>query len=103
MEFKEIQKKIVERAKDYEERYNLVIDENTAIIKLYEEVGEFAEAVLTHRKKSRPEKLLPPEESKNKVSEELADVIGMAVVTADRLGIDIEKALQNKWINRKNG
>lgn len=97
-----MQKEIMETAKRYEEKYGLAIDENTAVIKLFEETGEFAEAVLTSRKKSRPEKHLPPEESKKKVSEELADVVGMAIVCADRLGLDLEGALKNKWIKRND-
>ena len=100
MEFKEIQKEILETAKRYEKKYNLDLDENASIIKLFEEVGEFAEAALIHRKKSRPEKHLPPEESKKKVSEELADIIGMVMINADHLGIDLEEAIKNKWIGR---
>lgn len=101
MEFKELQKKMLETAKRYEMRHKLTIDENTAIIKLFEEVGELAESILTIRKKSRPEKHLPPKEAKIKVSEELADVVGMAIVVADRLKIDLGKAIESKWIYRK--
>ena len=32
---------------------------------------------------------------------ELADVVGMAIVNAHLLGIDLEKAIDEKWINRK--
>ena len=101
MDFKEMQKKMLETAKRYEKRHKLTIDENTAIIKLFEEVGELAEAILTSRKKSRPDKHLPPKEAKTKISEELADVIGMAIVVADRLKVDLGKAIENKWIYRK--
>jgi len=100
MEFKEIQKKIIEKAKRYEKKHKLKLDENTAIIKLYEEAGEFAEALLIHRKKSRPEKHLPLKESKKKVSEELADIIGMVIINANNLGIDLEKAIKNKWLKK---
>ena len=98
MEFKELQKKILENAKRYEREHNLIIDEDFALLKLYEEAGEFAQAVLIHKKKSRPEKHLPAKESKKKVAEELADIVGMAVVNADRLNIDLEDALKKKWI-----
>ena len=100
MYFKELQKRILETAKRYQNEHNLTLDENVAVTKLFEEVGEFAEAVLIHRKKSRPEKHLPFEESKKKVSEELADIVGMVIINADHLGIDLEEAIQNKWINR---
>ena len=58
MEFRKIQEEVVENALKYGEKYNVAIDEDFALIKLYEEVGEFAQAVLIHRKKSRPEKYL---------------------------------------------
>ena len=58
-------------------------------------------ALLIHERKSRPEKFLPKKESKYQVGLELADVICMAIVNADRLGIDIEQAISDKWITRK--
>ena len=55
---------------------------------------------MIHKKKSRPEKFVDERVSKDMVAKELADVIGMAVFVADVLDIDVEKALQKKWINR---
>ncbi len=97
MEFKELQEKILKVTQGYEKTFNLKIDEDFALLKLNEEAGEFAQAVLIHRKKSRPEKHLPEEQSKELVGEELADMLGMIVVNADRLGIDLEKAIEKKW------
>lgn len=101
MEFKELQKKIVENAIRYGKKYNVTIDEDFALLKLYEEVGELAQAVLIHRKKSRPEKHLPIDQSKEEVAKELADVVGMAIVNAHLFGIDLEEALYKKWIDKK--
>lgn len=98
MEFKEIQKRVVENALNYGKKYNVEIDEDFAILKLYEEVGEFAQAVLIHRKKSRPEKYLPEEKSREELGKELADIIGMTIVNAHLLGIDMEEALRKKWM-----
>jgi NTP pyrophosphatase (non-canonical NTP hydrolase) len=100
MEFSELKQKILENAARYEEDFKFTIDEEVALLKLYEELGEFTQAVLIHRKKSRPEKFLPEDQSLEKVAEELADVMGMVLVNADRLGIDLEKALQKKWIKK---
>lgn len=50
MDFKELQQKVVKNALEYGERHNLKIDEDFALIKLFEEVGEFAQAVLIHKK-----------------------------------------------------
>ncbi|MBU2566899.1 hypothetical protein KKG46_05075 [Patescibacteria group bacterium] len=101
MHFKDIQKAVLKQAKSYEKRYNLKIDKQFAMYKLIEEVGEFSQAVLIHDRKSRPEKFLPKKESQYEVGLELADVICMAIVNADRLGIDIEQAISDKWITRK--
>src|SRR4051812_35539534 len=102
MNFKELEKKVVENALDYGKEYNINIDEDFALLKLYEEVGELSQAVLIHRKKSRPEKHMPEEKSKEEVAKELADVVGMAMVNAHLMGVDLEDALTKKWINRKN-
>ena len=40
MDFKELQKKVVENAINYGEKYNVKIDEDFTLLKLYEEVGE---------------------------------------------------------------
>lgn len=101
MEFKELQKKVVENAIKYGEKYNIKIDEDFALFKLYEEVGELSQAVLIHRKKSRPEKHVSEEGSKKELAKELADVLGMVIVNAHLLDIDLEDAVNKKWINKE--
>ena len=101
MEFKEIQEKVVENAIAYGKKYNIEIDEDFALLKLYEEVGELSQAVLIHRKKSRPEKHVSEEESKKELAKELADVLGMLIVNAHLLGVDLEDAINKKWITRE--
>jgi NTP pyrophosphatase (non-canonical NTP hydrolase) len=85
-------------AEDYGKDHNISIDQDFALLKLYEEVGEFAQAVLIHRKKSRPEKHRTEEESQQMVADELADIIGLAVMNANLFGIDLEEALERKWL-----
>ena len=101
MDFQEIQKKVVENAFNYGKKYNVEIDEDFALFKLYEEVGELAQAVLIHRKKCRPEKYLSNEKSKEELAQELADVLGMVIVNAHLLDIDLEKAINEKWIDKE--
>lgn len=100
MEFQEIEKKVLANAKNYGEHFKVKIDLDFSLLKLSEEVGEFAQAVLIHLKKSRPEKFLPESHSKKLVAEELADIIGMAMVNADLLGINLEQAIVDKWIDK---
>jgi NTP pyrophosphatase (non-canonical NTP hydrolase) len=86
----------VATAINYGQKYNVIIDEDFALLKLYEEVGELTQAVLTHRKKSRPEKHVSEEISKRELAKELSDVVGMAIVDAHLLGTDLEDAIDNK-------
>jgi NTP pyrophosphatase (non-canonical NTP hydrolase) len=101
MDFKELQNKVVQNAMDYGKKYNVQIDEEFALLKLYEEVGELAQAVLIHKKKSRPEKFVSEEISKKELANELADIMGLLIVNAHLLGIDMEEAITKKWIERK--
>lgn len=101
MEFKEIQEKVMETAINYGKEYNIKIDEDFALLKLYEEVGELSQAVLIYRKQSRPEKYVSEEKSKNEIAKELADVLGMIIVNANLLNIDLEDAINKKWITRE--
>lgn len=100
MTFDEIQNGILNVAKVYGERFNIDIDQDFAILKLYEEVGEYAQAVLIHRKKSKPKKQKSEDETIKILGEELADIIGMAVVNADLFGIDLKQAIQKKWLDK---
>lgn len=101
MDFQKIQQKIIQNAENYSKKYNVKIDEDFALLKLYEEVGEFSQAILVHRKKSRPEKYLPKQESKKELAKELADIMGMIIVNAHLLDINLEEALNKKWITKE--
>jgi len=52
MKFKDLQKKLVANAENYGKKYSVKIDEDFALFKLYEELGELAQAILIHRKKA---------------------------------------------------
>ncbi len=100
MTFKELQQALLKVAEGYGKAHGIDIDQDFALLKLYEEVGEFAQAVLIHRKKSRPEKHTGEEASKQMMADELADIIGLAVMNANLFEIDLEEALERKWLKR---
>ena len=100
MEFKEIEKKVIATSEEYGKEYNFRVDEDYALLKLYEEVGELTQSILIQRKKCRPAKFLSDEESKKEISKELADVAGTVMVISNLLGIDLEDAINKKWTNR---
>lgn len=99
MDFKDLQNKAELNAKNYCQKYNVKIDEDLALLKLYEEMGELAQAIIIHRKKCRPEKYLPEEQSKQAVAHEFADVLCCLIVAARLLDIDLEDAVNKKWQN----
>ncbi|MEK7598777.1 MAG: hypothetical protein AAB487_03505 [Patescibacteria group bacterium] len=93
MEFKKLQKSIIKNAKRYSKKHKIKFDDNFAMIKLYEEMGELSEAFLTYKKKSRTEKYISAREAKRGVAKEMADVVGLAVVMSDILKINLEEAI----------
>ncbi len=102
MEFKEVEQTVLEVMSDYADRHNITIDKDFAVTKLFEEVGEYAQAVLIHQKKCRKKKLVPEEISKAELAKELADVVGLAMVNANLFDIDLEDAINRKWMQRKS-
>ena len=101
MNFKLLTQKILKCAFDYSKRHNIEFTPEFAAIKLNEEVGEFNQSLLIHQHQCRKSKYTDSKVSKRKLGYELADVIGMALVNAKIHGIDIEKALDEKWIHRE--
>ena len=100
MTFEELQKGILKVAEVYSERFGVTIDQDFALLKLVEEVGEYSQAVLVHRKKSKPEKHVSENESKKLIANELADIIGLAIMNANLFGIDLENAIKEKWLTK---
>lgn len=100
MDFQELQDKIYQNALAYGKKFKVKIDEDFALLKFYEEAGELAQAVLIYHKKSRPEKHVDQETSKQKIAAELADVLGMAIVIAQVMDIDLIGALNKKWLKQ---
>ena len=100
MEFKELQNKVFAVEKAYGKKFGIEIDEDYTLLKLYEEMGEMSQAILISRKKCRPEKYPGEQEAKEKLAEEMADVLGLLITNAKLLNIDLEKALDKKWLSR---
>lgn len=101
MEIKQLQKKISKIFVNNTKRDNIKINDDFLLLKITEELGEFIQAYLIHQKKCRPAKYLSLQKSKKELSKELADVLGMILVTAESLNIDVEEALVKKWITRE--
>ncbi len=101
MNLEEVKKIAIRNAINYGEEYNIEMNQEFAHMKLYEELGEFTQAILIHQKRCRPEKHIDAKKSKEEMAKELADVLGMVMVNAHLLDIDIEEAYKKKWVNRE--
>jgi NTP pyrophosphatase (non-canonical NTP hydrolase) len=100
MEFSHLQALVIKIVQQYCAKFNTPLDATYAQLKLYEEVGEFTQAVLRHQGLARPEKRSEPETPKTAIAAELTDIIGMGIVNAPLLGIDLEEAFARKWFDK---
>ncbi len=82
-------------------RDDIKVSNEYLALKLTEELGEFVQSYLIHTRQCRPAKYLDEEVSHREVSKELADVLGIVLVLAKTLNIDLEEALVKKWITRE--
>ena len=101
MEIKELQEKASKVFLNNLKRDNIEVSDDYLVLKLTEELGEFAQAYLVHKKRCRPEKYLPSQKSKKELSKELADVLGLVFVISKKMNIDVEEVLVKKWITRE--
>ncbi|MFA6307355.1 MAG: hypothetical protein WCS88_05050 [Patescibacteria group bacterium] len=101
MEIKESQKKVYKILLKNAKRDNIKIDDDYLLLKLTEELGEFIQSYLIHKKRCRPVKYTAPQVSKKELFKELSDVLGLVLSIAENLNINIEEALIKKWITRE--
>lgn len=100
MEFAEAQKLIIAVVERYCAKFNIPLDVNYAQLKLHEEVGEFSQAMVAYQGLARPSKRLDTETAKIALADELTDIIGMAMLNAHLLGIDLEETFARKWFSQ---
>ncbi|MCA9352290.1 pyrophosphatase [Patescibacteria group bacterium] len=97
MDLKKLQSDVFEVMKGYASDSEYLLDTDFAMKKLAEEFGEFNQAVLIHEKKCRKVKWVSEETSKKNLAGELADLLGILLLTAELFGIDMEKEMLDKW------
>jgi len=101
MEIDDLQKKAAKVFLNNLKRDDIKVSDDYLVLKLTEELGEFTQSYLVHKKRCRPEKHLSLKESKRELSKELSDVLGLVFVIAQEMNIDLEEALVKKWITRE--
>jgi len=101
MDLKQLQDEASKVFLDNLKRDDIEPSDDHLVIKLTEELGEFVQSYLVHKKRCRPAKYLPESDSQRALSKELADVLGIVLVIAKTMKIDVEEALVKKWITRE--
>lgn len=99
MRFADLCEKVLEVYDRYAEDNGIKVNDDYAVLKLVEEVGEFAQAVIIKKGMCRTEKRVPPAESRRNVGAELSDILGLTILCADRMGVDLESAIAEKWLH----
>lgn len=91
-------KEISKNADWYAKKFNVTVNKDFAALNLVKEIGQFAEARLIEQGISN--KKLDDVAAKDRMTQELVDIIALAIINAELYDIDIQKALQEKWINK---
>ena len=98
MTIQELIKEINKNAEWYANKFNVKVDKEFAALNLVKEIGQFAEARLIEQ--GIATKKLDQEAAKDRMTQELVDIIALAIINANQYDIDLEKAIIEKWINK---
>jgi len=93
MEFKQLQDQITKIFLANLKRDKIKVSDNYLMLKISEELGEFIQSYIIHKKVCRPGKCLSLKKSKKEMAKELSDVIGLAFVISTVFKIDLEEAI----------
>ena len=99
MRFTELCTKVLAVFDQYAAQNGITVDQDYAILKLVEEIGEFAQAVIIQRGMCRTEKRLSAPKAQAAVANELSDILGLTILVADRIGVDLQSAVRDKWLH----
>ena len=80
MDFSEIQKLTIANAERYSKKHNIDIDLEWLLLKITEENGEFANALLVYKKKCRQAKIVDDTVAKENLSKELIDIFTTVIL-----------------------
>lgn len=92
MNFKDLKADVLRISDIYAREHSIDRDRDWALLKLQEELGELtAEHLrLTGRARGAPDA--------SALGDEAADVLGMLLIYCEHAGIDLETAMQRKWL-----
>jgi len=93
MHLKTLQADVLRISDIYAREHSIDRDRDWALLKLQEELGELTAEHLRMSGRARGGA------DAGKLGDEAADVLGMLLIYCDRAGIDIEQAMQRKWLH----
>lgn len=89
-----LKNEIIKVSNLYSQNFNIERDKDWYILKLQEEMGELSKAYINYTGRGKNK----DGDFKKELIEELADVFAHLVLLCDSLGVDIDKAIQQKWL-----
>ena len=101
MEFKTLIESIVKNGESYEKHFDVEIDMDFAAYSLIKEIGQFADSILLSRGNVKADKRVGDAEAKDRLTQELVDIVALAIINADVFDVDLEKGLVEKWIKKE--
>lgn len=93
LDLKALQADVLRISDIYAREHNIERSGDWALLKVQEELGELTAEHLRMSGRARGEA------DAGKLGDEAADVLGMLLIYCDRAGIDIEAAMQRKWLH----
>ncbi len=100
MDIKQLSEEVEHISQIYAEKYAIERDATWFILKLQEEVGELIQSYLMLSGKARA-KGKSAEEIQAEFHKEVADVFCQTLLLARFYGIDLEKEVEDKWLQWK--
>jgi len=99
MNLKTLIQKIEKVSALYSKKFNISRDKLWYLLKLQEEMGELTQAYLSMSGRAR-HKNKTPEEMKANFEHEIADVLCHVLLLAESEGVNLKKAIDEKWLKR---
>ena len=100
MDIHTLSEEVEEISKIYSEKYNIERDSDWFVFKLQEEIGELTQAYLMLRGRARM-KGKNAEEIRKDFEGEVGDVLCHTLLLAKHFNIDLDKVIEEKWIQWK--
>ncbi len=81
----------------YADKFDINRDDEWFLLKLSEELGELTQAYLKMKKQTRVDDI-PDRQLTHQFEDEVADVLGQLLLLANHFEVDLETAVQRKWL-----